>query len=164
MNLEEYVEDLFKRQFHGISRRTGTYPSQRNPVDDGVFLLGLDPLRPQRRRAVAALEALSEFALTAPAHLQPLPLTFAARELRKGRFDEHHLVGLFARSWACTGYDPNHPSFQRYASGVLALPQTGALFLEHHPELAAKYPPLALPGLDEGTHVTLLRRAKRKRP
>jgi hypothetical protein len=155
MGFQEYVDDLFARTVLCVPRRRGTYPTAENPVDDGKFVLGLDAIAPQKRRALLGLEALADFAINGSPHLQPLPLSYAAREARKIDWDENRIVALYARSWAGTGYDPRHPKFKTYACGILALPYVGPIFLKHHPELALAYPPKVLEGLTDSSYVSL---------
>jgi hypothetical protein len=155
-DLRHYIDDVFKRMLEQAVTRLGNHRIVENPFDAGKFVIGLDFISAQKSRALVALEALATFALEGPEHLQPLPLSYADREARKGLFDAHHLVALFARSWANTGYDARHPKFSDYASGILALPDVGERFLKEHPELASDYPPKLLFGLDETTQVTIV--------
>jgi hypothetical protein len=78
-----------------------------------------------------------------------MPINYAERErLKLSGNPEHVLWALYASSLECSKYDVDaHPSFVRYASGVL-LSQRGAILLNQMPSLAIKYPPEELRGLN----------------
>ena len=61
------------RLFAGVNARRGERCS--NPVVGGNFLLGEDPLAPQKRRACFALLAREWFAVHGPRDAPPLPLS-----------------------------------------------------------------------------------------
>ncbi len=128
-----------------------------NPVTDGEFVWGIDPIGPQKMEAYRALFAREWFALHAPADAQPLPLSYHQREACMGHGLLRHIVKRYARSLAGRKYDvKEHPSFADYVSGVLweaELP-VGARFaslpdypLEDLLALKKRFPPRMLKGM-----------------
>jgi hypothetical protein len=113
-----------------------------------------------------ALFAREWFARNGPPDAQPLPLGYDERETLK-------LVGVprgisrilawYARSLAGRDYDVyEHPSFHDYACGVMAS--------EHAPgsvtndeDLRKRFPPRALPGLDDSHYWDPPKKRSRKR-
>jgi hypothetical protein len=118
----------------------------RNPVTGGGYIAGNDPTAPQKRAAYRALRARKWFSKNGPADAPPLPLSHAEREhLKSGGLP--HKVAWYARSLESLDYDTDtHPSFERYAQGVLASPHTPD-FITKDEELRKRFPPLALEGL-----------------
>jgi hypothetical protein len=104
------------------------------------------------RRALAAQEW---FRTHGPAWAQPLPVSWPKLCMwaRVGKFLEAgilapdngrwELLASFAISWFETKFDPTHPSFNRFARGVMADKSTPAR-LRDNPELRKEYPPKRL--------------------
>jgi hypothetical protein len=104
------------------------------------------------RRALAAQEC---FRTHGPAWAQPLPVSWPKLCMwaRVGKFLEAgilapdngrwELLASFAISWFETKFDPTHPSFNRFARGVMADKSTPAR-LRDNPELRKEYPPKRL--------------------
>jgi len=104
------------------------------------------------RRALAAQEW---FRTHGPPWGQPLPVSWPklCRWARIGKFLEAgilapdnarwELLASFAISWFETKFDPTHPSFNRFARGMMAEKNTPAR-LRNNPELRKEYPPKRL--------------------
>jgi hypothetical protein len=120
-----------------------------NPVTDGHYISGLDPTAPQKRAAYCALRARYWFASNGPVDAPRLPLSYGEREdLKVGGLP--HIVAWYARSLEGLDYDiKRHPSFERYAKGVMASPHTPT-FITENEELRRRFAPLPLEGLDHG--------------
>ena len=67
--LDVEVEQLFRN----VRRDHHTHCI--NPVTDGRYVAGLDPIKPQKEKARRALLAREHFRLYGPADAQPLPLS-----------------------------------------------------------------------------------------
>ena len=100
-----------------------------------------------------AKEARKWHADNAPADMQPLPLGYSEREaLKDGR--PWHILAWYARSLAERHYDVlEHPSFQRFAYGVMASLITPPCIRENE-ELRRRFPPQPLEGLDRHLYWT----------
>jgi hypothetical protein len=120
--------------------------SRRNPVTQAGFTDD-DPIEPQKRAALRALTARAWFARENPG-LPPLPVSYAEREEYKGRGGLHYIVSVYARSLKeFQNYDVDrHPSFERYACGVLASPNAPD-FITQDEKLRRRFPPRPLDGL-----------------
>jgi hypothetical protein len=113
------------------------------------WVRGVDPVGPQKRVACRALVAREWFAWDNPGML-PLPLSYEERERIKIRGGVDYIVSVYARSLAVRDYDRSgHPSFERFACGVMASPYTPD-FIKEDQELLKRYPPLTLRGLGPG--------------
>jgi hypothetical protein len=64
---------------------------RRNPVTRGRFIGPEDSIEQQEEDAYRALAAGESFAKNAPADLQPLPLSYDDREMRKGLGTAHRI-------------------------------------------------------------------------
>jgi hypothetical protein len=136
----------------------------RNPVTEGRFVSGIDPIHPQKEAARRALAAREWFKENGPPDAPPLPLSEvecsacrvrsvelspAVREKRHG-FD--YIVASYAKSLERRNYDfLEHPSFEDYARGVLASPYTYS-WIKEDEHLKELYPPRELPGLGKGLY------------
>jgi hypothetical protein len=67
---------------------------QRNPVTEGLWVKGLDPIKPQKLAAERALAARAWFAQNGPPDAQPLPLPCDDRELAAIMHEVAHISGL----------------------------------------------------------------------
>jgi hypothetical protein len=120
---------------------------RRNPVTGSGFTAD-DPIGLQKRDARRALKAREWFAGHAPSCAPHLPLSYGDRERMKAG-GLPHIVAWFARSLEARDYNwDGHPSFQEYASGVLACPQAPS-FITQDKMLQRRFPPSPLPGLDD---------------
>ena len=124
--------------------------SRRNPVTQAGFTDD-DPIGPQKRAALRALMAREQFARENPG-MPPLPVSYNEREEYKGRGGVHYIVSVYARSLVVQNYDVGrHPSFERYACGVLASPYAPD-FVTQDEELRRRFPPRPLDGLGSGLY------------
>lgn len=132
------------------------YDSVRtNPVTGARWVPSLDPVKTQKQNARRALAARAAFERVRPNDAPPLPLSYAEREALKGRFDIRHMEAHYARSWEASDYSEDHPSFDEYAAGVLALSSPGIRYNELTPSLAVRFPPRPCPGLGVSTIVNV---------
>ena len=84
--------------------------------------------------------------------MPPLPVSYNEREEYKGRGGVHSIVSVYARSLVAQNYDVGrHPSFERYACGVLASPLAPG-FVTQDEELRRRFPPRPLDGLGSGLY------------
>jgi len=117
----------------------------QNPVTGGRFVMGLDPLKPQKDIACRALVAQEWFALYGPPDAPPLPIYNTAQMKCRGGLP--HLLAYFTQSLEYLQYAVHlHPSFEDYARGVLALPDP-PWFFANDEQLKKRFPPRPLPGL-----------------
>jgi hypothetical protein len=108
---------------------------------------GIDDVEEQKSLACRRLVARAAFAYWYP-DLPRLPLAADERHELKQR----HGVGYIVAQYSVSVGDrdnPWHPSFERYACGVMASPLTPP-FIKNDPELLRQYPPYPLPGLGPG--------------
>ena len=123
-----------------------------NPITGGGFVMGLDPIAIQKKEAIVALLAREWFAVNGPSDAPPLPLcdVDSYRDARglKG------VVGFYARSLSRQGYGRrrydvcNHPSFDDFACGLMALAtERGLWSLEQDETLIRRFPPRPLVGM-----------------
>lgn len=122
----------------------------RNPVAGGDWLVGDDPIKPQKDRARRALLAREWFAIYGPPDAPPLPLS----PIEQGALRYHdplgHLVAEYARSLAANDWEfQKHPSFEDFARGALASTLSPD-FTRKNPALLKRYPPRALAGIGPG--------------
>ena len=128
-----------------------------HPIGDEDAAAALDEL--SRR----ALEARARFAIDGPPWGQPLPTSWdiickmtqigelveagiLAQDYYNGRLE---LLAHFVASWVGSKWDPRHPSFKRFARGMMADKSTPARLRENI-DLLREYPPKRLPGLMSG--------------
>jgi hypothetical protein len=117
------------------------YPEMMSGVD-----LKSDPRGPR------AKAARKWFAQHGPPDLQPLPLGYDEREALKDG-SPRHILAYFARSLASLKYDfKTHPSFESYASGVMASPYLGGDSMRNDVALLKRFPPRPLAGLGPGLY------------
>jgi hypothetical protein len=138
-DIEMQVNELFKDVPKGRW--------SRNPVTDGCWVSGRDPVKAQKQLACQALLAREWFAGHKPDDAPELPLTYGDREdLKTGGLS--HLVAWFARSIASRDYIvEGHPLFDKYARGVMAS-EFAPEFIKGDAELMRRYPPCRLEGLN----------------
>jgi hypothetical protein len=119
-----------------------------NPITGSSFMRPGNRIATEVSKAVPRLRALATLGRSGPSNLA-MPINYAERErLKLSGNPEHVLWALYASSLECSEYDVDgHPSFVRYASGVL-LSARGAILLNQMPFLAIKYPPEELKGLN----------------
>jgi hypothetical protein len=137
------VEELFE---NALDRSAEV---RENPVTGGTFIAGLDPLRPQKIKAQAALDAREWFAAHKPDDAPELPIRQVDREDLKVE-GLPYIVSVFARSLADRNYQTDrHPKFDEYARGVMASDMTPD-FIRNDAQLIRRYPPVPLGGMGPG--------------
>lgn len=148
------------RLFSELNAVRGTIA--RNPVTDGEFVWGLDPIKSQKQDARRALTAREWFEKNGPADAQPLPLSHPEREdLKRGGV--LHILAWYARSLEALDYDvKRHPAFYDFACGVMASPETSDL-ISNDPVLRRRFPPRHLVGLGPGLYWDPPPKARAKR-
>jgi len=99
------------------------------------------------RRALAAREWFKQHG---PPDAPVFPVGYAEREsLKMGGLP--HLVACYARSLAGQKYKlEEHPSFDEYASGVMASEEHAPSFIANDEDLRRRFPPRPLKGLGPG--------------
>jgi hypothetical protein len=128
---------------------------RRNPVTGGSWLVGADPIAPQKRMAHRALLAREWFAIYGPQDAQPLPISDEEIEDRKYAWDSKqpslsYIVSRFGSSVETHNWDFNsHPSFDDFVCGMMASEHTPD-FVKNDEALRKRYPPRHLPGLNAG--------------
>jgi hypothetical protein len=125
-----------------------------NPITDGGFVKGLDPIATQKKKAIAALLVREWFAVNGPPDAPPLPLSHADVEDYRSKSGLARIVGFYARSLSRQGYGRqrydvcNHPSFDDFARGLMALAkERGLRGLEQDETLMRRFPPRPLVGM-----------------
>jgi hypothetical protein len=142
------IDKEVDRLFTELNAMRGDYCV--NPVTGGRFIWGDDPIAAQKEAARRALVALDWFANNGPADAQPLPVSHHEREVLKSG-GILHILAWYARSLEALGYDvKRHPSFEDYACGVMARPETPD-FILNDPVLRRRFPPRHLVGLGAET-------------
>jgi hypothetical protein len=126
-----------------------------NPITGGKFVMGLDPIAIQKKEAIVALLAREWFAVNGPSDAPPLPL-YDVDSYRDAR-GLKGVVGFYARSLSREGYGRqsydvcNHPSFDDFARGLMALATERGLWgLENDETLMRRFPPRPLVGMIRG--------------
>jgi hypothetical protein len=144
--IKSHVEELFKKN---APFRRGEL--RRNPVHAGWFVHGEDPIAPQKRVARRALLAREWFYEFGPRDAPPLPVSgYEIEDMRfahkfGSRAGFYHLIAHFARSLWCNDWDFNiHPTFEDFASSMLASDFATPDFVKNDEELCKRYPPRAL--------------------
>ncbi len=147
--IKQYVDALFA-QAEADVRGIGT-AYRTNPVDGGGWVPGLDSKAKQKAKAVRALIAREKFNRNKPVDVPSLPLTKADREAMMST-PLGNLQALYARSLEHFEHDyDNHPSFARFAAGVMASPHAPD-FIKSDPNLQKRFPARLLPGLGHGCY------------
>ena len=125
-----------------------------NPITSGGFVWGIDPIATQKKAAIAALLAREWFAVNGPPDAPLLPLNVDDRDHFRGSGGLGALVGFYARSLSRQGYGRqrydvcNHPSFDDFACGLMALAtERGLWSLEQDETLIRRFPPRPLVGM-----------------
>jgi hypothetical protein len=119
----------------------------RNPVTDGAFVWGLDPIVVQKKDAVRALRACEWFSINSPPDAPELPLSHADVENYRNARGLKGVVGFYARSLSRQEYDvQTHPSFDDFARGLMAI-NTDLWGIEKDEKLKKRFPPRPLPGM-----------------
>jgi hypothetical protein len=141
------VRNQVDRLFDQINGHRGDVV--QNPVTKSSWVKGADPEVPQREVAYRAILARQWFAGVAPEDAPFLPLSYEERErLKVGGLS--HLIAWFARSLAVLDFDfESHPSFDDYARGVMASPNTPES-IKKDPNLRQRFSPEPLRGLGSG--------------
>ena len=147
--IDAEIEELFDT----LPKESGAWCE--NPVTGGHFVRaagGKNSIAYQKKEARKALEARERFASVGPQDARPLPVNHAEREALKARGGVYKLLALFGRSLeGCDYYLDRHPSFERYARGVLASPFNAHDDLQD-PKLKRRFSPYELPGLGPGLY------------
>ena len=145
---------LIKREVDRLFAEVNAKPDGccRNPITDGGFVKGLDPIAEQKEYANIALLAREWFAVTGPSDAPPLPL-YDVDSYRNAR-GLKGVVGFYARSLSRQGYGRqrydvcSHPSFDDFARGLMALAKERGLWgLENDETLMRRFPPRPLVGM-----------------
>jgi hypothetical protein len=140
--IKDYIDQLFRdaKPEHG--------QLCENPVHGGLWLVGEDPIAPQKDAARRALVAREWFYVHGPKDAPPLPLSGIEQGQLRYRDPLGHLVTDFARSLEANDWKiNNHPSFEDFARAVLAS-ELAPDFTRKNPTLLKRYPPRPLPGMD----------------
>lgn len=118
------------------------------PITGRMFVWYEDPIGPLIDYATRAFITGVRFHLENP-WLPYLPLSRIAREKMKWQFGVGYVIALYSASLAsCEYYTTGHPSFERYACGLMALEHFRKRASLEAPELLDRYPAEPLPGLD----------------
>jgi len=134
------------RLFENAPDLAGTI--RQNPVTGSSWLNGVDPIAPQKLKACRALFAREHFARFGPPDAPPLPVSQDERDsIKFGGLP--YLVAVFARSWEGRDYDLEHPSFVKYACGVMASEHAPDYWKDNQ-DLRRRFPPRRLKGLGPG--------------
>jgi hypothetical protein len=106
----------------------------------------------QRQFQRQALAAREWFKQHGPPDAPVFPIGYAEREqLKMGGLP--HMVALYARSLAGRGYIyDEHPSFDDYASGVMASEEHAPDFIRNNEEMRRRFPPRSLKWLGPGLY------------
>jgi hypothetical protein len=92
--IEELVEHLFGEMCVSPTGRC------RNPVTEGSFIKGLDPILPQKWQAYCALIAREWFAMYGPPDAPPLPLSYGESEdMKSGGSGFARMIAYYAQSY-----------------------------------------------------------------
>jgi hypothetical protein len=125
----------------------------RNPVTDGEFVWGLDLITTQKKAAVRALRAQEWFAANGPKDAPLLPLSHNDREDYRNARGLAGIVGFYARSLSRLNYDPQHPAFDDFACGLMAMAmESGVWGLEKDENLKRRFPPRPFAGMTPGAY------------
>ena len=147
---------LIKREVDRLFAELNAKPDGccRNPITDGGFVKGLDPIATQKKEAIVALLAREWFAVNGPRDAPPLPLSHADVEDYRNARGLKGVVGFYARSLSRQGYGRQsydvckHPSFDDFARGLMALAKERGLWnLEKDETLIRRFPPRPLVGM-----------------
>jgi hypothetical protein len=152
-NSNSLIKSEVQQLFSGIKAKRGECCV--NPITGGKFVMGLDPIAIQKKKAIAALLAREWFAVNGPSDAPPLPLydvdTYRNARGLKG------VIGFYARSLSRQGYGRQsydvctHPSFDEFARGLMALAKERGLWsLENDESLIRRFPPRPLVGMMRG--------------
>jgi hypothetical protein len=144
--LESHIEGLFKT---AALRRTHPRGAAEIPVIGGRFWPYADHSF-LLLRVCKALCAREHFRQDAPAWAPILPLRW--EDCKEMEDDDDHrlnLVGLFGKSLYGELWDPQHPPFATFASGLLAYGHTPDE-LRNDSSLRQEFPPRPLEGLCDG--------------
>lgn len=138
------------RLFNELDAAQGT--NVRNPVTNGEFAWGVDPIESQKEAARRALTARDWFANNGPPDAPPLPLSDHDVEDYRNARGLKGVVGFYTRSLKMRGHDmQNHPSFDDFACGLMAS-NSGLWGIEHDVQLRRRFPPRPLAGMTRGLY------------
>ena len=113
-NYKSPIEEMVDQLFSKIKAKRSEIC--RNPVTDGSFVWGIDPIVVQKRAAVRALRAQEWFAANGPKDAPPLPISDGDKEDYRNAGGLTAVVGFYARSLFRQGNDVHkHPSFNDFA-------------------------------------------------
>jgi hypothetical protein len=105
-NSNSLIKREVERLFAGIKATRGECCV--NPITGEKFVMGLDPIATQKKKAIAALLACEWFAVKGPSDAPPLPL-YGVDAYRNAR-GLKGVVGFYARSLYRQQYDVcRHP-------------------------------------------------------
>ena len=151
-NFKSPIEEIVEQPFAGIKAKRGEWCV--NPITGGGFVMGLDAIAMQKKKAIAALLAREWFAVNGPPDAPLLRLNDDDRDRFKRSGGLTALVGFYARSLSRRGYGRqrydvcNHPSFDDFARGLMALAKEQGLWnLERDETLIRRFPPRPLVGM-----------------
>jgi len=151
-NSNSLIKREVERLFGGIKATRGECCV--NPITGEKFVMGLDPIATQKKKAIAALLAREWFAVNGPPDAPLLPLNVHDRDRFRGSGGLTALVGFYARSLSRQRYDVcNHPSFDDFARGLMALAKERGLWqLEEDETLMRRFPPRPLVGMTRSAY------------
>jgi hypothetical protein len=128
---------------------------QFNPITADQFVLGENPVKPQKLKGNMALEARDWFETQRPADAPELPLGLRnCIDVRDEAIIKSdwiaYLVSRFGESIARHEYrTEGHPLFEEFARGLMASDMWPDE-MHKDPDLLRRYPPKPLPGLRHG--------------
>jgi hypothetical protein len=147
----ELIKCIVDRVFDEAPDRHSPF-ERTNPITGGRWVPIEDPIEDQKEAAYRALRARLWFRQNGPPDAPLLPLSPQERQrLKAGGLP--HIVAWFEESLVRLDYAfDEHPSFEDYARGVMACPDTPA-FIRSDAELSRRFPPRPLAGLNSASLV-----------
>ena len=144
-NFKNPIEDLVDRLFGDVKAQRGECCVL--PFTGARIVWGIDPIAPEKKKAISALRARDWFAVNGPPDAPVLPLSSNDVEDYRHARGLKGVVGFYARSLARQGYDvKKHPSFDDFARGLMAI-NTGLWGIEKDEALRKRFPPRPLEGM-----------------
>jgi len=148
--IEQHVADAFEMQkmkADCLEKRFALLPYLNDPYEPNCETL----IPHYQRQVCAALAAREWFRQHAPPWSPELPLSSSDIEkLVRSKSPAIALIGFFAASLAACSWDfENHPTFQKYAAGVMAC-EFAPIYIRTDPKLLKEFPSCELPGIGQG--------------
>jgi hypothetical protein len=149
-NFKNPIEDLVDRLFGDVKAKRGECCVL--PVTGARIVWGIDPIAPEKKKAISALRARDWLAVNGPPDAPVLPLSSNDVEDYRHARGLKGVVGFYARSLARQGYDVRkHPSFDDFARGLVAS-NSWLWGIEQDVELRRRFPPRPLTGMTPGLY------------